>query len=81
MTINKNLLESGDVILGTDFGRVFVLVNGITYRKDISSINVCDEIVEFVVPYSNEIYLKRFQNDGYLLKAIQISMRRRKQNF
>lgn len=70
VTINKKiLLESGDVILGTDFGRAFVLVNGITYRKDISSINVCDEIVEFVVPYSNEIYLKRFQNDGYLFKS------------
>lgn len=69
VTINKEiLLESGDVILGTDFGRVFVLVNGIIYRKDILSISAFDEIVEFEVPYSNEIYLKRFQDDSYLLK-------------
>ncbi|MBV7391841.1 hypothetical protein KUA55_14220 [Enterococcus sp. ALS3] len=56
-------LESGDIIMATRYGRLFILEDdGKIKRVEASKIKVDETLVEFTIPYSDEFYRKRLKN-------------------
>lgn len=60
-------LESGGIIFGTEFGKVFILQNNFCRKTDVDNLKIGQEIVEFDIPYSDSFYrqeLKKYYHHG-----------------
>ncbi|MBP1042384.1 hypothetical protein I6N95_15295 [Vagococcus sp. BWB3-3] len=53
------LLDNGMVILGTEYGKVHALEHGKLVNRELQNVKEFDVVVQFNIPYANEIYHDR----------------------
>ncbi|MDT2834321.1 hypothetical protein P7H70_09635 [Vagococcus carniphilus] len=59
-------LKSGKKVLGTEFGKIFILQGDYCRKIDVSSIQIGQNIIEFEVPYSDIFYREQFKKHNFI---------------
>jgi len=59
-------LESGKNILGTEFGKAFIIQERYCKKIDVNTIQIGQDIVEFEVPYSDTFYREQLKKYNFI---------------
>ncbi|WP_413524444.1 hypothetical protein [Carnobacterium divergens] len=66
-------LESGRNLLGTEFGKIFILQDNYCRKVDVSKIEIGQNIVEFEIPYSDSFYRTQFKKYNFKDEYLNLS--------